>query len=77
MEFILHSNLAKKLFVADLPLCRVLMVDDRQYPWLLLVPRRLDVSRMMDVSIEDQLPYFYMSLALHKNCCEKNSTYSD
>lgn len=54
MEFILHGNLEKKSFVIDLPLCRVLLEDEKSYPWLLLVPRRQGVSRMMDLSISDQ-----------------------
>jgi diadenosine tetraphosphate (Ap4A) HIT family hydrolase len=55
MEFTLHSNLAKKDFVADLPLCRVLMEDEKHYPWLFLVPRRPGISRIMDLSPKDQL----------------------
>jgi diadenosine tetraphosphate (Ap4A) HIT family hydrolase len=55
MPFTLHPNLQKKLFVADLPLCRVLLEDERHYPWLLLVPRQPDISRMMDLSPPDQL----------------------
>ena len=31
--------------VGDLPLCRVLLINDANYPWLLLVPRRPDVVR--------------------------------
>ena len=27
--------------IGDLPLCRVLVIKDAHYPWLLLVPRRL------------------------------------
>lgn len=55
MEFVLHSNLEKKLCVIDLPLCRVLMEDDQHYPWLFLVPRRAGISRMMDLAAKDQL----------------------
>ncbi|MBS0629418.1 MAG: HIT domain-containing protein [Verrucomicrobia bacterium] len=55
MEFALHSNLQKKLFVADLPLCRILMEDNRHYPWLFLVPRRANISRIMELSLDDQL----------------------
>ncbi len=55
MKFELHPNLAKKLFVMDLPLSRVLLEDDRHYPWLLLVPRRPGVSRIIDLSPADQL----------------------
>ena len=55
MEFLLHSNLEKKLFVVDLPLCRVLLEDEKFYPWLFLVPRRREVLRMIDLSELDQL----------------------
>lgn len=55
IPFEIHPNLAKKTFVADLPLCRVLLEDDSYYPWLFLIPRRHSISRIMDLSLEDQL----------------------
>lgn len=55
MTFALHPNLINKPFIADLPLCRVLMENEQHYPWLFLVPRRSDVSRIMDLPIHDQL----------------------
>lgn len=55
MHFELHPNLKKKLFVVDLPLCRVLLEDNEHYPWIFLVPRRANVSRIMDLSSSDQL----------------------
>lgn len=55
MEFNLHPNLSRKHFVIDLPLCRVLLEDEKHYPWLLLVPRIPNLSRIMDLKIEDQL----------------------
>lgn len=55
MEFTLHPNLEKKSFVSDLPLSRVLLEDNASYPWLFLVPRRPQVSRMMDLTDVDQL----------------------
>lgn len=54
MTFELHPNLAKKTFIADLPLCRVLLEDNADYPWIFLVPRVPHVSRLMDLSLEDQ-----------------------
>ena len=52
--FILHSQLAKDTVpLGDLPLSAVLLIDDRTYPWLLLVPRRRGVSEITDLgSIE-------------------------
>ena len=55
MRFELHPNLAKKIWIADLPLCAVLMEDEKHYPWLFLVPRRANASRMIDLSLEDQI----------------------
>lgn len=54
MSFQLHPNLAKKTFVHDLPLCRILLEDNSHYPWLFLVPRRADISKIMDLSQDDQ-----------------------
>jgi diadenosine tetraphosphate (Ap4A) HIT family hydrolase len=55
MHFELHPNLLKKIFLKDLPLCRVLLEDEKNYPWLLLVPRRLGASKLIDLCREDQL----------------------
>jgi len=55
MDFELHPHLMKKDFVADLPLCRVLLQDVSHYPWLLLVPRRAGVARLIDLELSDQL----------------------
>ena len=52
--FELHANLASKTCITDLPLCRVLLIDESHYPWILLVPRRPNISRIMDLSLEDQ-----------------------
>lgn len=53
--FELHPNLARKTFIIDLPLCRVLLEDEKNYPWIFLVPRRENISRIIDLEQEDQL----------------------
>lgn len=55
MSFELHPNLLKKIFITDFPLCSVLLEDERNYPWLLLVPRKMGASRLIDLSSEEQL----------------------
>lgn len=55
MTFELHPNLSEKIFIKELPLCRLLMEDDLHYPWFFLVPRVAGVSRMMDLLRNDQL----------------------
>jgi diadenosine tetraphosphate (Ap4A) HIT family hydrolase len=59
-EFELHPRLAADTrLVGDLPLCRVLLMDDARFPWLVLVPRMpglveltelpdADAARLMD-----------------------------
>ena len=55
-EFVLHERLAADcITVDDWPLCRVLLMNDASYPWLILVPRRPDLSEIHDVA-ETDLP---------------------
>ena len=35
--------------IGDLPLSRVLVINDASYPWLLLVPRRPDIVELIDL----------------------------
>ena len=50
----LHPQLDKDTTpVGDLPLCRVLAIDDADYPWLVLVPRRAGVIEIADLAAAD------------------------
>jgi diadenosine tetraphosphate (Ap4A) HIT family hydrolase len=40
--------------IGDLPLSRVLVIKDANYPWLLLVPRRADTVEITDLSEVEQ-----------------------
>ena len=40
--------------IGDLPLSRVLVVNDANYPWLMLVPRRADVKDLVDLNEVEQ-----------------------
>ena len=40
--------------IGDLPLCRVLVIQDANYPWLLLVPRRNEVVEILDLDEVEQ-----------------------
>ena len=44
-----------KRFIQDLALSTVYLVDDSNFPWLVLVPRRPDLREMTDLSDEEQL----------------------
>ena len=41
-------------FVADLALCRVLLMDNRFYPWLVLVPRRPELRELHELVAPDR-----------------------
>lgn len=54
-SFTLHPQLAADTVpVAELPLCRVLMSNDANYPWLVLVPRRPDIVELLDLTAADR-----------------------
>lgn len=38
----------------DLPLCRVLVLRDANYPWLVLVPRRAALVELSDLPVPEQ-----------------------
>ena len=40
--------------IGDLPLCRVLVIKDANYPWLLLVPRRSEIIEIIDLGEVEQ-----------------------
>jgi diadenosine tetraphosphate (Ap4A) HIT family hydrolase len=49
-DFALHPRLrADTEFVADWSLSRVLAMNDARYPWLILVPRRPDLTELHDL----------------------------
>ncbi|MDI9847979.1 HIT domain-containing protein [Rhodoblastus sp. 17X3] len=51
MKFALDPRLAADSFlVGELELCRVLLMNDSRFPWLILVPRRAGLSEIHDLS---------------------------
>lgn len=53
--FTLHPQLERDTInIGDLPLCRVLVIQDANYPWLLLVPRRSDAVEILDLDEVEQ-----------------------
>jgi diadenosine tetraphosphate (Ap4A) HIT family hydrolase len=52
--FVLDPRLdADTLVVGDLGLCSVRLMNDARFPWLILVPRRPDLSEFTDLAPED------------------------
>lgn len=55
MTFALDPRLAADtLLVGDLPLSRVLLMNDSRFPWLILVPRRGGLSEVHDLSRQER-----------------------
>jgi diadenosine tetraphosphate (Ap4A) HIT family hydrolase len=56
MPWTLHPQLeGDTSAVGDLPLSRLLLANDANYPWLLLVPRRAGASEIIDLSDAEQI----------------------
>ena len=50
-KFELHPRLSgDSVFVTDWPLCRVLLMNESDFPWLVLVPRRDELRDYHDLS---------------------------
>ena len=63
--FTLDAQLQKDtIAIASLPLCELLLMNDANYPWLILVPRRADVRELIELSAEDQLQFMQESNAV-------------
>jgi len=54
MTFMLHTNFSEELHVADLKLCKVLINNTFDFPWLFLIPMRPDIKQIHDLSMQDQ-----------------------
>lgn len=53
--FTLDSRLQQDtLPIGDFPLCRLLLMNDANYPWFILVPRREEVSELFQLDMADQ-----------------------
>jgi len=62
-DFVLHPQLAADChMIGDLPLSHVLLLNDRRYPWVILVPRRAEVREIY------QLPPVDRSQLLDESC---------
>ena len=54
---------ADTCWLGDFPLCRVLLMRDANFPWLILVPRRVGVTEIFQLEGQDQL-----QLMLESSC---------
>lgn len=71
--FVLHPRLAGDTFeIGRLALCRVLLMNDARYPWLILVPERGGMVELVDLEPADHHRMAdeirHASLALRELC---------
>lgn len=53
--FELHQILANDtVMVTDWPLCRILLMNDSTFPWLIMVPRRHGIQEIHELSADDR-----------------------
>lgn len=57
-SFVLDERLGAGLRVVDWPLCQVRLENDARYPWLILIPRRANVSEIFDLDESDRAQFF-------------------
>ncbi len=56
MDFILHERLAAdSVALGDGPLSVVRLMNDRRFPWLLLVPRRAGLREIYELAVPDRV----------------------
>ena len=66
-RFELDPRLAADTFsVGETPLSQLLLMNDARYPWLILVPRRSDVTEPFELSEADQAQLWQESMRLGK-----------
>lgn len=54
MNFELHPNFSEKGFIEDLSLCKVLLNNTLDFPWLFLIPMRPNIRHAHQLSKQDQ-----------------------
>ena len=65
--FKLHPRLDQDCkVVGDFPLCRLLLMNDANYPWFILVPKRDGIREIFELSHRDQIQLLRESSHLAK-----------
>ena len=55
MSFVLDERLERDIFlVGEMPVSRVLLMNDSRWPWLILVPRREALAELTDLDASER-----------------------
>jgi diadenosine tetraphosphate (Ap4A) HIT family hydrolase len=70
-NFQLHPQLKKDCFVlGKFELCQVLLMNDSQFPWFILVPQRADIREIYELTDAEQITLIRESSYLAKKLAE-------
>lgn len=71
LEFQLDPQLkADTVHLGDYPLCQVLLMNDSNYPWFILVPRRAGVTEIYHLGEKDRHQLMKESASLAENLAD-------
>ena len=42
-------------FIKDLKLCSIRLIDNRKFPWIILIPKRKKITDITELNIKDQM----------------------
>jgi len=55
MEKVSKNFLKDSHFIAELKLCNIRLIDNSKFPWLILIPKRKNVTDILQLSSKDQI----------------------
>jgi diadenosine tetraphosphate (Ap4A) HIT family hydrolase len=71
MNFQLHNRLQQDcIVVGRFELCRLLMMNDSQYPWFILVPQKAGITELYQLTLSERLLLIEESSFLAENLAE-------
>ena len=67
MSFKLHEKLSKDCYeLGQFKLCTLLLMNDSQYPWFILVPKREGIQDLYQLDRDDQISFLIESNLLSR-----------
>ena len=55
MNKINKNFLKSSLYIADLKLCNIRLIDNEKFPWIILIPKRKNITDISELNSKDQI----------------------